>query len=114
MLEVSERAITEALTPATKPQIAIEALQSEIASIARLAAGDSDDIETHTFSSLAGIDTKNDPNSVLGYRWLCRGGSCLIVGQSGLGKSSIGMQAGILWGQGKDLWGVGPRRRDSA
>ena len=63
------------------------------------------------FEELEALDTKNDPNSVLGYRWLCRGGSCLLVGQSGLGKSSFGTQAGIMWAQGLDLWGISPSQR---
>lgn len=38
-------------------------------------------------SQLGEYDTANDPNTVLGKRWLCRGSSSLvIVGQSGIGK----------------------------
>lgn len=67
-------------------------------------------IEVHSFDSLANFDTKEDSDSVLGYRYLCRGGSCLIVGQSGIGKSSIATQKAIRWAQGQDIFGLGPTR----
>ena len=47
--------------------------------------------------SLETFDRNNDPNAVLGRRWLCRGGSLLMVGQSGTGKSSLMMQGAISW-----------------
>ena len=43
-------------------------------------------------ATLLAADRKADPNNVLGNRWLCKGGSLLIVGQSGTGKSSLMMQ----------------------
>lgn len=67
-------------------------------------------IEVHSFDDLANFDTKHDEDSVLGYRYLCRGGSCLVVGQSGIGKSSLGVQKAIRWGQGKSIFGLGPTR----
>ncbi|MGH8192392.1 MAG: AAA family ATPase, partial [Rhodanobacteraceae bacterium] len=56
------------------------------------------------------FDIANDPNALLGQRWLCRGGSCLIVGQTGLGKSSFGMQAAVMWALGEPLFGLKPVR----
>ena len=50
-----------------------------------------------SLSELLDYDTKNDPNSVLGDRWLCKGASCLFVAQSGIGKSSLAMQLAIGW-----------------
>ena len=44
---------------------------------------------------LVDFDTKNDPSNILGDRWLCKGGSCLFVGQSGIGKSSLCHQLAI-------------------
>ena len=41
---------------------------------------------------LLAFDRKNDPNSVIGNRWLCKGGSLLLVSQSGVGKSSFSLQ----------------------
>jgi hypothetical protein len=53
-------------------------------------------IET-PFADLLNYDTDNDPNTVIGNRWLCRGGSLLINAQSGIGKSSLTMQLAIGW-----------------
>ena len=57
---------------------------------------------------LASYDTRSDPNNVLGSRWLCRGGSLVIVGQSGVGKSSLCMQLMILWALGRPAFNVAP------
>ena len=56
------------------------------------------------------FDTTHDPDNVLGNRWLCKGGSCLIVGQSGIGKSSFAMQMAINWALGKATFGIAPER----
>jgi len=42
-------------------------------------------------------DTKNDPNTLIGNRWLCKGGSIIFNAQSGVGKSSLNMQLAIGW-----------------
>ena len=59
---------------------------------------------------LAGFDAENDPDNVLGNRWLCKGGSCLFVGQSGIGKSSLCMQLAINWALGRTTFGIRPER----
>jgi len=58
--------------------------------------------------ALINFDRKDDPNTVLGNRWLCKGGSCLIVSQAGVGKSSLMMQAAVNWSVGgrKDFFGI--------
>jgi RecA-family ATPase len=45
-------------------------------------------------------DIANDPNTVIGDRWLCRGGSLVLVSQSGVGKSSMQMQLKVGWAIG--------------
>ncbi len=67
-----------------------------------------DKIERMPVSALAVYDTTNDPNSVLGDRWLCRSGSLVVVGQSGIGKSSFCMQVMILWALGRPAFGIAP------
>jgi RecA-family ATPase len=67
------------------------------------AIGEEFDIET-----MMNFDTSNDPNNLLGNRWLCRGGSCLFVGQSGIGKSSLALQMAVTWALGKPVFGVKP------
>ena len=47
-----------------------------------------------------------DPNELLRYRYLCRGAGLLLVGPTGIGKSSLAMQAMILWAIGKSLFGI--------
>ena len=66
--------------------------------------------EPMSISRLAAYDTSNDPNNILGSRWLCRGGSLVVVGQSGIGKSSLCMQLMILWALGLPAFGVAPVR----
>ena len=61
-------------------------------------------------SQLTAYDTSHDPNNVLGNRWLCRGSSLVIVGQSGVGKSSLCMQLMILWALGLPAFNVAPVR----
>jgi hypothetical protein len=68
----------------------------ETTTVATAEHGLRDTIET-PFAALLNYDTDNDPNSVIGNRWLCRGGSLLINAQSGIGKSSLTMQLAIGW-----------------
>jgi RecA-family ATPase len=64
---------------------------------------------------LAEFKATADPACLLSDRFLCKGGTCFIVGQSGLGKSSFCMQAAITWARGLPLLGVEgfltPKRR---
>jgi ABC-type transport system involved in cytochrome c biogenesis ATPase subunit len=63
------------------------------------------------FDALMSFKRKDDPTCVLGLnRWLCKGGSMLIVGQSGTGKSSLMMQAAVLWCMGRDFFGIKPTK----
>jgi RecA-family ATPase len=57
--------------------------------------------------TLENYDTKHDPNHVVGHgRYLCRGGSLLVTGQSGIGKSSFVMQMAASWAIGRELFGI--------
>jgi hypothetical protein len=51
-----------------------------------------------------------DPDELLRDRYLCRGGTLLFAGPTGVGKSSLIMQALILWALGRDLFGIRPAR----
>jgi len=62
--------------------------------------------ERMQIESLLEFDRKSDPTNVLGYRWLCRGGSLLMVGQSGTGKSSLMTQACVSWTLGRNFFGI--------
>lgn len=63
-----------------------------------------------TPQQLLAYETGIDPNTLLGRRWLCRSGACLLVGQTGIGKSSFAMQAAVTWGLGLPLFGIAPAR----
>jgi hypothetical protein len=63
------------------------------------------------FDALLSFERKDDPTTILGnHRWLCKGGSLLIVGQSGTGKSSLMMQAAVHWCLGRDFFGIKPAK----
>lgn len=59
-----------------------------------------------SMDDLEAFDRTNDPNNVLGNRWLCRGGTMLLQSQSGVGKSTLAMQMAISWCVGRDLFGI--------
>ena len=52
--------------------------------------------------------TDDDPNELLKHRFLCRSGGLLLVGPTGIGKSSLAMQAMILWAIGRPVFGIEP------
>ena len=61
-------------------------------------------------ADLLKFDFENDPNSIIGNRFLCRGHTCLLVGPSGIGKSTFTMQLGVTWAVGQPVFGVTPAR----
>lgn len=63
-----------------------------------------------SFSLAMKFNPKADPDCLIGNRYLCRGGSALWVGGSGIGKSVITLQAAIMFALGEDLFGLTPKR----
>lgn len=60
--------------------------------------------EPRTVDYLLDYDVSNDPNRLIGNRWLCKGSSLVIVSQAGVGKSTLIAQLSIGWALGrKDL-----------
>lgn len=47
----------------------------------------------------------NDPNVLIGKRWLSRGDIFILASTSGMGKSSLSIQAAVTWGLGQPLFG---------
>jgi hypothetical protein len=66
--------------------------------------------EGFDLDSLTDFDRENDPNCMIGDRWLCKGGSCVIQGYSGIGKSSFTLQMALRWSAGLDFFGLEPVR----
>jgi hypothetical protein len=66
-------------------------------------------VEVQTFGQLWEYDAKEDKTILLGNRWVCEGGQLLLVGQSGIGKSSLSVQAAMFWALGKPFFGIQPR-----
>ena len=50
----------------------------------------------------------NDPTELLRTGYLCRGGGLLLCGPTGIGKSSLALQAMILWALGRECFGIVP------
>lgn len=56
------------------------------------------------------IPERNDPDELLKHRFLCRGGGLLIVGPTGIGKSSLTLQMLALLANGLPAFGIEPSR----
>jgi hypothetical protein len=52
----------------------------------------------------------NPEDTLLGDRWLCRGGGAFVVAPSGMGKSVWSIQAAIKWSIGDRVFGIKPAR----
>jgi AAA domain len=52
----------------------------------------------------------NDPDELLKHRFLCRGGTLLLAGPTGIGKSSLAMQLLIRWSIEQGCFGLIPTR----
>jgi ABC-type dipeptide/oligopeptide/nickel transport system ATPase subunit len=67
-------------------------------------------VEMQTFSDLWKYKPEEDKTILLGNRWVCQGGQLLLVGQSGIGKSSLTVQAAMTWALGMPFFGIVPVR----
>lgn len=72
--------------------------------------GSAPGVETHGFEELWKFRPEEDPSTLLGNRWVCKGGQLLLVGQSGIGKSSLTVQAAMTWALGRPFFGIVPKR----
>ena len=67
-------------------------------------------VEVHDFKALWKYKPESDESTLLGDRWVCKGGQLLLVGQSGVGKSSLTVQAAMMWALGLPFFGIKPAR----
>jgi hypothetical protein len=56
------------------------------------------------------VPPENDPDELLKHRFLSRGGALLLVGPTGVGKSSLSMQLMMAWALGRTALGITPAR----
>jgi hypothetical protein len=70
--------------------------------------------ETHhlTGASLLNLSEReiDENNTLLGDRFLCRGGGVFLVGPSGIGKSTLSIQLAAELGCGRPAFGIAPAR----
>ena len=67
-------------------------------------------VEVQTYGELFKYDPAEDKTILLGNRWVCEGGQLLLVGQSGIGKSSLSVQAAMFWALGQPFFGIAPAK----
>jgi hypothetical protein len=88
------------------PQEALRRLQG----ITSVASSGRAGVQIHTFKELYAYKKEEDTTTLLGDRWVCQGAQLLLVGQSGIGKSSLTVQASMTWGLGRPFFGIAPAR----
>ena len=69
-------------------------------------ADDDPETEIMGHDALLGFDSANDPDCVIGRRWLCKGGSLILVGQAGTGKSSLMMGLAVALAVKRPWFGI--------
>ncbi len=62
--------------------------------------------EVWTPQDLRAFDFKNDPGKLIGDGWMGRGMACLVVGPSGIGKSSLNLQFAALFAMSRSAFGL--------
>lgn len=63
-----------------------------------------------TVDSLLEFDTANNPDDLIGNRWLERGTAAMLFGPTGIGKSVLTMMMAGFWALGLAFFGVRPKR----
>ena len=64
--------------------------------------------QTYTSDEILDYSPSDDNMTIVGNNYLRRGGSCILVGPSGIGKSSLGLQIAITWALGLPCFGMTP------
>jgi RecA-family ATPase len=70
-----------------------------------------DGSEFFDLDSLRQFDRENDPDCMIGNRWMCRGHSVMVQGPTGIGKSSFVLQMLMSWAKGDSFFGFQPNEK---
>ena len=65
---------------------------------------------THSMLEIENHNPDEDGKTILGNHYLRKGQSCVMVGPSGVGKSSLSWQMAMKWALGRECFGVAPTR----
>ena len=65
---------------------------------------------TYSSDDILDYSAADDNLTIVGNNYLRKGGSCLLVGPSGIGKSSLGFQIAMCWALGRPCFGITPSR----
>jgi len=107
LIYIARDITAKALSGAFKPSELATSFQAQAKALLDGNAGQST-TQRMQLNDLYAFDRHNDPNNLIGNRWLCRGGSLLFSGQAGCGKSSLVTSMIVNWALGKTLWGIKP------
>jgi hypothetical protein len=66
--------------------------------------------EWFDLDALFSFDRANDPNCLVGRRWLGRGDSLILQGYTGFGKSSLALQLAMALAMGRLWFGIEPKQ----
>jgi hypothetical protein len=109
LASVAERLAALSADPAADPNALVAYAEGSIKA-ATVTKPDANGPTPFLFKDLVAFDKENDPTCVLGNRFLCRGGSCMIVSQTGAGKSALLTHAAINLALGSDFFGIRSRK----
>lgn len=112
IVTAATRAAEEARLPGADPieiaenqRLLLKAIKADgIDTSNKTAAAPETEIMGH--DDLLAFDADNDPNCVIGRRWLCKGGSLILVGQAGTGKSSLMMGLAVALATKRPWFGI--------
>ena len=99
--EIRARAVLPGLPPEARAAIAARIPPKRHCSHRRVAVGQIPDP----------LPEKDNPAALFKNGWLRKGGGAFIVAPSGVGKSSLTIQASMCWALGMEFFGIFPVRR---
>lgn len=103
------KALEHVAKPGVEPDLIADFLTTEAERIRKRTTTESP-LQRMDLADLEAFDPENDPDCVIGNRWLCKGGSMLLVSQSGVGKSSFVLQFVISLCVQRPFFGIRAKR----